>query len=185
MTHVRTPALLVLAGCLSPNPPPEQRFFAPAWPADLHQSGLPGERPLRLARVSAAGHLRERMVVRRSDVEYGFDDEHLWLREPVEFTEEALIAALFVSGGFRSSTARDAPAVEVRLGALELVAATPPTARVELTASLEHPDGALQKSFAIERPLTDLDRAAFAREAGVALGEAVRRVERWLDESLP
>src|SRR5262249_60659521 len=76
-----TVAVLLCGGCLSQNAPATPRYFHPATPAPAASANAaPAGDALkvRLGRVSAAPYLGDRMVVRVSDVEIGFDELHRW-----------------------------------------------------------------------------------------------------------
>lgn len=91
---------------------------------------------LRLRRVVAAAHLRDRMAWRVSKVEYGFHEDLRWAEEPGAYADRALERALFQSGACRRTEAPGRPAAEVELRAFEGVRSPSREAVVTLAVRL-------------------------------------------------
>ncbi|MBX3465410.1 MAG: membrane integrity-associated transporter subunit PqiC [Planctomycetes bacterium] len=174
--------LVLLGGCLSKSEVPAPRFFRPGpvvpRQADAAQAPLEERAPLRLRDVSAAAHLRDRMVWSTPALEYGFYDGARWTEAPASYVEAALTGALFERGAFRRGSGADAPVLDVHVAAFEeVVGSGSHEATVVLRVLLVGPDGAarLEDTFVGKRPVPQDDPAAVAAAMGEALDEAVRR----------
>jgi uncharacterized lipoprotein YmbA len=173
---------LALVGCLSQNPPIELRYFRPLLP-DAVADPAPGEpRELRLDRVTAAPHLRERMVWRSSDIELGFDDVNLWIADPAALVEDALVRVLFLERGFAATDARDAPSLDVHVTAFEEVIGSSRSCEVELRVAYRAASDGPQRTRLIRReaPIGAPGPEAFVRAAGRALHAAALELADWL-----
>ena len=168
---------LPLAGCLpglGAGDPTPIRYFS-AEPARGTESvrvvdGL----SLRLRRVTAAQHLRERMVWRASDVEYGFYETRRWTEQPLVWLESALSRELFEQHAVARSERASGHALDVHLVGFEEVL-SPHGARVAIDLRLVQAGAEVLLERRVERRVA-IDRddpAAVARAATRALGEAV------------
>lgn len=104
-----------LLGCsvLSPQPPAKQRFFHPLTnllPAA--KATLPAV-TLRLGRISSAPYLRDRMIVRLSDVEVAFDEQDRWAAPPELLIEHAVYRVLARERGFVLTESPSAPLLDL------------------------------------------------------------------------
>ena len=114
--------VFVVSGCLSQTPPVAIRFFhpqPPQRPTTEPEDATPKLGvPLHMGRVTAAVHLRERMVWRVSDVEIGLDERNRWASQP-----EALVAAVLKSALYQSQRfvplPTGNPSIEAHLEAFE------------------------------------------------------------------
>ena len=103
-------AMGLLCACLLGGRPEAPRYFRPEPPARVESAldGAPGERStapaLRLHRVTSAAHLKERIVWRTSDVEFGFYDARRWTELPAHYVEQRLSRQLFEVRGLRRAT---------------------------------------------------------------------------------
>ncbi len=179
--------LVVLAtasasGCLFKSELPPPRYFrpGPALPPEAAPAPPPGQRrPLRLREVTAADHLRERMVWATPSQEYGFYEQARWTEPPAAFVEEALGQALFQRGPFVRASGADAPVLDVHVLAFEEVtgpqAREAREARVALHVLLTGLDGQalLERTFVGSAPITEGDPEAAAAAIGRAMDQAV------------
>ncbi|MCO5169223.1 MAG: PqiC family protein [Planctomycetes bacterium] len=175
-------ALVLLGGCLSKSEVPAPRFFRPGPVVPPRAADAPApladRAPLRLRDVSAAAHLRDRMVWSTPALEYGFYDGARWTEAPASYVEAALTGALFERGAFRRGSGADAPVLDVHVAAFEeVVGPGSHDATVVLRVLLVGPDGGarLEDTFVGKRAVPQDDPAAVALAMGEALDEAVRR----------
>ncbi|MFG0316503.1 MAG: ABC-type transport auxiliary lipoprotein family protein [Planctomycetota bacterium JB042] len=171
----RTPraAPLVLAallpGCLSlpKGEAPPVRTFEPGLPAPAAVGSAPPA-PFRLGRVSAAEHLRERLVWRAGDGEVGFYDDLRWTELPVRYLERALGDELHRRRAMPSEPPM--AVLDVRLEAFEETLAPRSGVRVVVRGGVERRDGRRREVVAEvvrARPTDD------PLEVGAALGDAL------------
>ena len=163
-------SLVLLAGCLLPDPPPSPRYFMPVG-ADADGPRTPVA--VRMGFVRSPVYLREAITWRRSDVEYGFYEQRRWTELPSTYVERALARELF-AGDEPIATGPNAPLVSAELRAFEEVLSPVHEARVALAVELT--DGAcvrLRRTFAATRPLEGNDPGAVAHGIGEALDEVV------------
>lgn len=174
-------AALLLPACLSalkPGDAPRVRYFS-AVPVPGAVTARADEMPsLRLRHVGAAAHLRERMVWRSSEVEYGYYETRRWTDLPAAMLEEALARELFETRGLRRTEAALAHALDVELRAFEERTGEEPAARVALVARLFDADGTalMERTFEASVAIEREEPAAIARAMSRALGEVVRTV---------
>lgn len=174
-------APIVLAGCLSglgPGEPQDIRYFSAEAPAVV---AVPksGDAPLlRLRRTSAASHLRERMVWRVSDVEYGFYETRRWTELPVTWLERSLGRQLFEGTDLRRTQALTAPALDVHLTAFEEQIRPEHQVRAAVSVHLFSPSGEalIEGSFERTQEVGGGDPAEVAQAISLALAAVVREV---------
>lgn len=179
-----------LAGCalLGKNEPPSRRYFTP-------ESSAPGgglvaapvnSTPraeglrLRLGRISAWSHLRERMVTRTSSRELSYSEDRRWTERPDIYLQRALGHALFEERGLTQVISGSAPTLEVELVAFEETE-NPRRALLQALVVLHDERIALlQETVTVEEPLTpakDADQAVAVVEAlSRSLQTAVTRI---------
>jgi ABC-type uncharacterized transport system auxiliary subunit len=136
------------AGCLSKSPPEPTRYFrvldpddddiaargeVPSSTARIHR-GAPV--PLRLRRVTAAAHLKERVAVRVGDLEMGFDDLLRWVEPPAVFVERRIARKLFEDLGLQRVEGGGSAKLDVEVRSFEEVRVPRRAAVVELWVSL-------------------------------------------------
>ena len=110
--------LLVLGGCLlrTPDPP---RFFRPGSAAleaaaeDQADPPAAGGIAIRLRGVRSEPFLRERIVWRVSEVEYGLYEQRRWIDLPAHYVEQALGRRLRETPGLRLTNDPQAVALRV------------------------------------------------------------------------
>jgi cholesterol transport system auxiliary component len=160
------------------------RYFSPEHAraqltaADGGRAEGPGT-PLRLGRVTAGTHLRERIVYRDAAYELGFYDDRRWTERPDAYVRRELSRALFEERGFSRVLSAMAPTLEVEVVSFEEHRRRDGTVgRVELRV-LVHDDATvlLEESITVERPVTGGTGIEHTVAAlGAALGEAARQV---------
>lgn len=169
-------------GCLSKSELPPPRYFRPGPllpPADAAAPVTSERGPLRLREVTAADHLRERMVWATPSQEFGFYEQARWTEPPAAFVEAALARALFERGPFVRAAGGDAPVLDVHVVAFEEVVgaegAGSQEARVALRVVLTSPEGGslLERTFVSTSPVASEDPEAAAAAIGRAMDQAV------------
>lgn len=172
-------ALALLPACLSglgPGDPEPIRYFSAAAPAGSVPERMQSAPALRLRRVTSGSHLRERMVWRVSDVEYGFYENNRWTEMPVAWLEQALARELFEVRGLRRTELSSAATLDVHLAAFEEILYPTHQARVALVVRLSDPRGETLLERTLERtePIDGEDLARVAEATARALGTVVR-----------
>ncbi len=186
------------AGCLSRSEPEPQRYFKPkaaseaAGAASGARAGAAATKPaaLRLRRVGAAGHLRDRIAFRTGDVEVGYNDLLRWTEPPAAYAERALGRELFEarSGAIARADAGADLVLDAELRAFECVDEPERAAVCAIWIALA-PDGGrgaalIERTYAARRPLAAKDPEALARALGEALDEAARAVAKDVEAAL-
>ena len=163
-----------LAGCalLGKGDPLLPRYFTPEYPLDAPASApAVADLRLRLGRVSAWSHLRERMVVRSSEQEIRYYDDRRWTERPEIYLRRALSGELFQERGLVHVISGAAPTLEVELASFEEVQ-VPSNHRARLVAHFVLYDervGRLEETVTVEEPV----RAAPEPDRGSAVAEAL------------
>ncbi len=175
--------LLVLGGCLlrTPDPP---RFFRPGSAAleaaaeDQADPPAAGGIAIRLRGVRSEPFLRERIVWRASEVEYGLYEQRRWIDLPAHYVEQALGRRLRETPGLRLTNDPQAVALHVDVLAFDDVLAPTHEANVTLAVTLE--DRAhgrlLMRTLDARAGIENDDPASMAKAMGQALDDAVAQV---------
>lgn len=176
--------------------PLEIRVFSPQVPVPAAASAAsrdPAAPRLDLSRVSAAAHLRKKIVYRRSPLEIGTYETLRWAERPEEYAKRALTAELFHAHGFVRDLSGDAPALEVEVLAFEELRSNShgrgsdkaPGARVELGYVL-HDGGVVlaEGNVRMEAHASSSDPEALTVAIANALESAVKRVAEEVREGL-
>ncbi len=175
--------LLVLGGCLlrTPDPP---RFFRPGSAAleaaaeDQADPPAAGGIAIRLRGVRSEPFLRERIVWRVSEVEYGLYEQRRWIDLPAHYVEQALGRRLRETPGLRLTNDPQAVALHVDVLAFDDVLAPTHEANVTLAVTLE--DRAhgrlLTRTLDARAGIENDDPASMATAMGQALDDAVAQV---------
>jgi len=175
--------LLVLGGCLlrTPDPP---RFFRPGSAAleaaaeDQADPPAAGGIAIRLRGVRSEPFLRERIVWRVSEVEYGLYEQRRWIDLPAHYVEQALGRRLRATPGLRLTNDPQAGALHVDVLAFDDVLAPTHEANVTLAVTLE--DRAhgrlLMRTLDARAGIENDDPASMAKAMGQALDDAVAQV---------
>jgi ABC-type uncharacterized transport system auxiliary subunit len=175
--------LVALGGCLlrTADPP---RFFRPtsatldaAAGDEAHPQVTEGI-PIRLRAVRSEPFLRERIVWRVSDVEYGFYEQRRWIDLPAHYVERALRIRLQSTPGLRLTTDPRAAALRVDVLAFDDLLAPTHAANVALAVALEDPARSrpLERTFSAQAAIGGDDPTSMAKAMGQALDDAVAQV---------
>ena len=174
--------LVALAGCLlrTADPP---RFFRPGSvtldaPEDEVAPPAPGAIAIRLRGVRSEPFLRERIVWRVSELEYGLYGQRRWIDLPEHYVERALRTRLRATSGLRLTDDLRAPTLHVRVLAFDDRLAPAHTANVALAVTLEDREHGrfLERTFNARVGIDDGDPASMAEAMGQALDDAVAQV---------
>jgi len=175
---------LAIAGCLF-RATDAPRFYRPASVAldgaDAAAAATDGTRgataSVRLHTVHGAPFLRERMVWRASDVEYGLYEQRRWFELPSRYVRRALANTLAATPGIRLVDDVGAPRLDVEVLAFDEVVAPKHEASVALAATLREGDRTtLDRTYAAQVAITTADGAGTAEAMGKALDEVSRSV---------
>ena len=172
--------LVALGGCLfrTPDPP---RFFRPGSAMLDAAAGEDADPPatgriaIRLREVRSEPFLRERIVWRSSEVEYGLYEQRRWIDLPAHYVERALRTRLRTTPGLRLTDDPRAPALHVVVLAFDDGLAPTHAASVVLAVTLtdrEH-GRLLERRFDGRVGIADGDPASMAKAMGQALDDAV------------
>ncbi len=143
----------------------EIRYFTPqSVKTRLSSSPAPGMpttgegRPmpaLRLGRVTAGSHLRDKMVRRSASGEVTFADERRWTEKPDAFVRRALERELFEDRGYGRELTGTAPTLDVEVLAFEEVKGPRGSvARVEVRVVLHDGEKVLaEETMTVDRPV--------------------------------
>jgi ABC-type uncharacterized transport system auxiliary subunit len=175
--------LALLVGCLlrSADPP---RFFRPGSAAldaaaeDDPDPRASGGTPIRLRGVRSEPFLRERIVWRVSEVEFGLYEQRRWIDLPAHYVDRALAARLRSTPGVSLTDDPGAATLRVDVLAFDDVLAPARSASVILAVSLNDPAGGrlLERTFATRVRVGDDDPESVAKAMGQALDDAVAQV---------
>lgn len=153
---------LCVSGCALTNKsdPITPRFFTPdvasvqltSAGADAAVNPAGNRPPLRLGRVIAGAHLREKIAYRTTAHEVGYYEERRWTERPDVFVKRALERRLFESGAFEHVVSGEAPTLEVEVLAFGEVRGDQPHAEVKLRVML-HDDRVVryEETVAVDR----------------------------------
>ena len=174
---------VLLGGCLlrTADPP---RFFRPdsaalaAAAEDQADPPAAGGIAIRLRGIRSEPFLRERIVWRVSDVEYGLYEQRRWIDLPAHYVERALGRRLRETPGLRLTNDPRAVALHVDVLAFDDVLAPTHEANVTLAVTLE--DRArgrlLMRTLDARAGIENDDPASMAKAMGQALDDAVAQV---------
>jgi ABC-type uncharacterized transport system auxiliary subunit len=175
--------LLLLGGCLL-RTTDSPRFFRPgsvildATGGDEATPPAPGGIAIRLRGVRSEPFLRERIVWRVSEVEYGLYEQQRWIDLPAHYVERALRARLRATPGLRLTDDPRAASLHVDVLAFDDVLAPTHAANVALAVALEDPVRGRFFARALDArvDITSGDPASMAKAMGQALDDAVAQV---------
>lgn len=162
------------------------RYFSPDLPyspdkGETQRSGL----ELRLGRVTAGSHIREKIVYRESKYEVAFYDDRLWTEKPEAYLRRALSRVFFEEKGVRGTVSGPAPVLDVELLNFEEVRSPEHVALLRLTFTLRDENAArVQRTLTVERPIAPAAKAHAPAAVAEALGEALRRAVQEIAESV-
>jgi uncharacterized lipoprotein YmbA len=171
-------AMLLSAGCLF-RATEAPRFYRPASTAlDADVPPEPAtDAPVRLGSVESAPFLRERIVWRASDVEYGLYEQRRWFELPTRYIRRALSATLGTTPGLRFEESASAPHLDVELLAFDEILAPEHEAHVAIEATLhDGPQKRFERTFSARVPIATGEGPAMAASMGKALDEVVQKI---------
>lgn len=170
----------LLAGCAltSKSDPWTTRYFSPEAATGSESAAAPGyagTTRLRLGRVSAGRHLRERIAFRSSEHELGYYEDRRWTEQPDVYLRRALAAALFERRGLTRVVSGGSPTLEVELVAFEEIRGERPRARLRAVVTLhDQRSGELERTIGVERPVPQVDPEQQPEAVAEALAESLR-----------
>jgi len=145
----------------------------PSDPSTIHTRGA----PVRLRPVHEASFLRERMVWRVSDVEYGRYEQRRWNELPAQYLARAMTNAIQSNPALALTDDVAAPALALDLLAFDEIVAAPRVARIIVRATLRRPKATLlDREFVVEEPIVGDGGSDTARAMGRALDRLVGAV---------
>lgn len=176
---------LPLAGCafFGKAAPLDVRYFtldaegAPSAAAPAPSApGAAAGKKLRLGSVTAAAHLRERLVFRDSPVELGFHELSRWSERPDAYVRRGMSRALYEERGVEQVLSGNGHVVDVDLLALDELKGESPRVRVTLAFSL-HDDVrvVLENTVTVEKPTPKTDMPSVVEAFRDALREAIAK----------
>jgi len=182
--HARLLAGLVLLGGCFLRSPAAPRFFRPASaildaaPEDNARPPATGSIAIRIRGVRSEPFLRERVVWRVSEVEYGLYEQRRWIDLPEHYVERALRARLRATPGLRLTNDVRAVALRVDVLAFDDVLAPTHAADVALNVAVDDPvrGRVFMRTFDARVGIEDGDPASMAKAMGQALDEAIAQV---------
>lgn len=188
-------ALSSLNGCalLTKSAPIVPRYFEPEnqLPADsdVEHPEASEERRLRLGRIEAGPHLRERMIYRTSEQEVGYYEDRRWTERPAAYVRRALSYSLFERHGVTRVVSGAAPNLDAQLVAFEEIQGDEHKVRVGIVITLDDSaGGAIEQTVLVEAPVDEgddeNDAAPVVRAFSVALSKAVEQVSQLVLEQL-
>src|SRR5262249_41669030 len=132
---------------------------------------------VRLHTVHSAAFLRERMVWRASDVEYGLYEQRRWFELPSRYVKRALMNTLEATPGLRLVDDVTASRLDVEILAFREIVAPKHEASVVLAVMLRDGDRTrLDRTYAARAAIATDDGAGTAEAMGKALDEATKHV---------
>ena len=194
---VRTAVLAVcVGGCLF-RTAETPRFYRPASVAldggdDASTNGhaatdaVHGEPArVRLHTVHSAPFLRERMVWRASDVEYGLYEQRRWFELPSRYVRRALATTLEATPGLQLVDDVNAPRLDVEVLAFDEVVAPKHEASVVLAVTVRQGERTmLDRTYAARVVIATDDGAGTAQAMGKALDEVTKTVAEGVAKSV-
>lgn len=185
-------ALAGMTGCalLGKSAPLAPRYFAVEveLPRQDVESRPSGEAQLRLGRIQAGTHLRERMVYRTSAEEVGYYNERRWTERPEAYLRRALSRSLFEVHGITRAVSGAAPTLDAELVAFEEIKGTEHKVRVRIVMTLEDTQtGSLERTITVEREVSGTnedDPQLVVQALGHALSDAVMQMSDQVVERL-
>ena len=166
-------SILIFAACcgcalLGKNDPVVPRYFTPQDEAAPPTAQPHPELRLRLGRVTAWAHLRERLVRRTQADELTYDEDLRWSERPDVYLKAALARSLFEERGLVEALSGGGPTLDVELSAFEELAGRQVRMRALITL---HDDrsGHLAETLTVDEPL------AAGADRDVAVVEALSR----------
>jgi len=166
---------LALSGCalLGKNEPVVPRYFTPEYPGDAAVAAAHSGLQLRLGRIDARAHLRERMAGRSSAREVVFHDDRRWTERPEIYLRRALARTLFEERGVVEVLSGHGVTLDVELTAFEELE---PQHEVRMQARVVLRDdrlGLLEETITADQPVATSEGGDSARAVVDALSQAL------------
>jgi len=177
-------ALATLSACalLGKSPPLAPRYFTPeiaSFAARPTAEGL-SEHRLRLGRIQAGAHLRQRLAYRTSGEELGYYDECRWTERPEAYLRRALSRYLFEVRGITRATSGAAPTLDAELTSFEEVKNGEHRVRVQIVMSVDDAgQTSIERTITVERNVRGddaQDPAPVVQALALALSGAVEQI---------
>lgn len=157
------------------------RFYEPELPERTTpvaaSAGARGE--VRIGRISAASHLRDRRVIKKGDSELEFDDGKRWTERPDAYLRRALAQALYEEEGIKHAVSGVAPVLDCELLHFEEIheSGRPQKVRIGLVYAL-HDDRTVLvgETFTVSVPIEGLGEDATVHAFEKALRSVVDRI---------
>ncbi len=174
-------------GCalLTKSAPIVPRYFTPELesadgaPPTATSDGRAEER-LRLGRIDAGPHLRERMAYRTSAQEMGYYNDRRWTERPEAYLRRALAHSLFEERGITRAVSGAAPNLDAELVAFEEIKGEKHKVRVRVVMKLDDATlGSLERTITVEQDVSGNDEddpGPVVRALSTALDEAVSQI---------
>lgn len=175
-------ASVALAGCAltSKSEPLVPRYFELGFVAPEGRAQAVANGPeVRLGKVSAASHVRERRVRKRGDVELSFEDEKRWTERPEAFLRRGLARVLYEEQGYRQALSGAPFVVDCELVRLEEVEENGAVRKVVVGIVVTIHDERrvlVGDTFVAEEATADAEDATIVRAYGKALRRALDHV---------
>jgi len=154
------------------------RYFEPeVAPAAVSTKAQPGSE-VRLGRISAASHLRDRRVVKR-DAELVFDDEKRWTERPDAYLRRAVARVLYEEQGVKQAVSGAAPVLDCELVHFEEVEAGGKARSVRVGVVYAYHDERsvlASETFSVDVPIDGEGDTGVVRAYEKALRQVVDRV---------
>jgi|GEM_PF-335558 len=180
-------AVALNPGCalLTKSAPIVPRYFTPDSKSvgGAPQAAAPETRAqerLRLGRIEAGPHLRERMAYRTSDEEMGYYNDRRWTERPAAYLRRALARSLFEERGITRAVSGAAPNLDAELVAFEEIKGEEHKVRVRVVMSMDDATlGSLEQTITVEQDVAgkdDEEPGPVVRALSSALDDAVRQI---------
>ncbi len=169
MKYLWLSLVLLLAGCLSglgAGDSQPLRFFSAALPQEPAVE-VSGTSALRWDHLTASRHLRDRMVWRNGEVEFGYYETRRWTELPLVWVVRGLRSELLERHGVGETQEVSAPALDLELVGFE-EQLVPHEARVALDLHLADAEGTTLLRARLE------EREPIERDSGQAVARATR-----------
>lgn len=162
-------AICLSFGCalLGKSEPQARRYFTPEAIDAAVPAGAPTAAPaasaagqklrLRLGRITAWSHLRERIVTRTSARELSYSETKRWTERPELYLQRSLSHSLFEERGLTQVISGGAPTLEVELVAFEEVESPRRALFQALVMMHDERTGLLQETVTVEQPIESKD----------------------------
>jgi cholesterol transport system auxiliary component len=148
---------------------------------------VPGERAIRIGKITSSAHLRRRVVYREADLQLGAYDDWRWTENPEEFLRRSIGRALHRQHGVGRSLDGSAPTLDLELVAFEEVRrGTGRSGRVRVLYSLhDEREVMVSGEVTVEAPARSARAGDVVAAIAAALEEASSRLAGEVVERLP